>query len=215
MRVFAIFMKNPFEEWVSQELIDQLNITQLQSSFESAKPFPFLCINNLFNEQRIHQIIAKIKDQKFTKKYSDLFSFSQTHDFAASTDPLLIALRQFLLSEAFMNMIESITGFSLKRDVIDLHATLYTDHLLCHDDQLDKRRIAFMIYLSDLDKKDGGYLELYSEKEGNPHDIAARISPQTNMFLMFEVSDISFHSVAEVVDEKQRYALAGWFHEQD
>mgnify|MGYP003342408719 CR=1 FL=1 len=41
---------------------------------------------------------------------------------------------------------------------VDLFASLYqdTDFLLPHDDKLESRKIAFIIYLSNLEKKDGG-----------------------------------------------------------
>lgn len=39
----------------------------------------------------------------------------------------------------------------------------FTDYLLCHDDQLENRKIAFILYLteSDWSNEDGGQLELF------------------------------------------------------
>jgi Rps23 Pro-64 3,4-dihydroxylase Tpa1-like proline 4-hydroxylase len=41
------------------------------------------------------------------------------------------------------------------------------DVLLCHDDQLEGRRLAYVIYLVDRDwqKEDGGTLDLYESEE--------------------------------------------------
>ena len=91
---------------------------------------------------------------------------------------------------------------------IDLFGSLYqdTDFLLPHDDRLSGRRIAFMIYLSDLDEKDGGALLLYGKKG------VKKIRPRSRSFVFFEVSDRSLHGVEEVVTKNKRYALSGWFH---
>ena len=101
-------------------------------------------------------------------------------------------------------------GVRLKRNILDLHGSLYkdTDFLLCHDDQLEGRKIAFLFYLSDLTEKDGGALAFYSKD----FRTAKHIIPKFNTFACFEVSPISYHEVQEVVTDKQRIAIAGWFH---
>lgn len=89
-----------------------------------------------------------------------------------------------------------------------------SDALLCHDDELEGRRIAFIWYLVPKDwdgTKDGGFLQLFScQKDNqevyrpNPHSPPARLdpwkihaslSPRRNQFAFFEVSAYSFHQV--------------------
>lgn len=55
------------------------------------------------------------------------------------------------------------TGIELN-DTVDLTSSVYkyTDYLLCHDDELEDRRIAFVLYLTEFDAHDGGTLELLS-----------------------------------------------------
>jgi len=35
---------------------------------------------------------------------------------------------------------------------------------------------------------------------------------KSGSFVLFEVSPNSFHAVSELIVDKKRYALAGWFH---
>lgn len=46
-----------------------------------------------------------------------------------------------------------------------------------------------------------------------PVEIVKSIQPRFNTLMFFEVSDRSFHQVAEVLSKnKTRYSLNGWFH---
>lgn len=111
----------------------------------------------------------------------------------------------------------TVTGIELN-DTIDSFGSRYWQgsQLLCHDDELEGRRIAFIFYLvpKDWNEKDGGKLELFDvDSQGQPDKIVRSITPQWNNFLFFEVSPVSFHQVAEVfTDEKERVAISGWFH---
>lgn len=52
-----------------------------------------------------------------------------------------------------------------------LHAT--ADTLLCHDDELEGRRIAFILYLvPPWDKADGGTLDLFSTDGRSPRSVS-------------------------------------------
>jgi len=109
-----------------------------------------------------------------------------------------------------------LTTTPLKPHVIDISATLYedTDFLLCHDDQLEGRKIAYFYYLSSLKKKEGGRLNLLAVDQGKPTAIATSIIPTFNTFACFLVSERSFHEVEEVIRDTQRIAISGWFHDQ-
>ena len=91
----------------------------------------------------------------------------------------------------------------------------YTDHLLCHDDELEGRRVAFILYfVKDWSEKDGGTLDLFDRDDfGDPKDIVKRLVPKINSMAFFEVTEKSFHQVAEVLTtDKQRLSVTGWFH---
>jgi len=190
-------------------LIDA-DIPKLRKKYKSAKPFPHLQIKNFLKEKQLIKVFQALLKEKFTEKQSDLFKFLQTHDFASTENKTLRELRSFLCSEEFISIINQITDLSLKPGVIDLHGTCYrdTDFLLCHEDKLEGRKVAFMLYLSDFKAADGGALELYSKKL-NP---VKKYIPKTNTFLFFEISKKTFHQVTEVLKDKQRITIAGWFH---
>lgn len=150
--------------------------------------------------------------EKFYQKEADLFSFFQTNDIISSKNKILLEFREFLASGEFIHYMESLTGLKLGRGKVDLAGSLYknTNYLLCHDDELEGRSIAFLLYLSTLDGKDGGSLNLMDRKPR----IAKKLIPKFNTFTFFQVSKISFHEVGEVIADKQRIALGGWLHDK-
>jgi len=92
----------------------------------------------------------------------------------------------------------------------------FLDVLLCHDDELEGRRIAYILYLVDenWEKSDGGSLDLFSVNSDNqPTSIVSSVIPQWNSFAFFAVTPSSFHQVAEVMTKsKCRLSVSGWFH---
>jgi prolyl 3-hydroxylase /prolyl 3,4-dihydroxylase len=56
-------------------------------------------------------------------------------------------------------------------------------------------------------------LNLFKIDNFQPTEIVKSIVPKENTFLFFEVSDRSFHQVAEVLSKnKTRLSIHGWFH---
>lgn len=76
---------------------------------------------------------------------------------------------------------------------IDISAARYTrgSYLLCHDDDLASRRIAYIIYLTPRDwaAEDGGSLDLFSVHPGTiiPHRVVRRLTPAWNSIAFFDV----------------------------
>lgn len=211
-------MKNNLREWIDESYVKQKTDT-LKNQFISNIPFPHLVLLDFFNPQKAVDILKALAQEPMEEKEADLFKFMQTKDLVGTNNKVLTEFRSFLCSDNFVSFMEKITGLKLKRGVIDLHGTLYqdTDFLLCHDDQLEGRKIAFLFYLSNLTEKDGGSLNLFNSKEDKqkklmPTTVAKKIIPQFNTFAFFEVSHKSFHEVEEVVSPVQRIAIGGWFH---
>lgn len=207
-------MHDTFTDWIDQDTLENLNITHLAESFSTAKPFPYLVIENFLSEEKQQVLLTAIKEEPFLEKFSDLFSFKQTHDLSGTSVAVLKEFRSFLSSKPFLHLIEKITDLELTEGIIDLHGSLYekADYLLCHDDDLQGRKIAFMFYLSDLDKGDGGLLELYDEHEGDAGEIKERVVPKKGSLAFFAIDGHPYHAVSEIIKDKQRYAIAGWFH---
>lgn len=134
----------------------------------------------------------------------------------------------------------AVTGIATN-DTIDMSCSIYSDtsYLLCHDDDLSERRIAYIMYFVDEEwsPEDGGTLDLYDhDADGRPTAVTKRLTPCWNSFGMFAVSSISHHQVtvvfsvlnhapcaaticaglqvAEVLSASKgaRLSIVGWFH---
>ncbi|SRR3989338_9054964 len=170
------------------------------------KPFLHQVITNFLPAEKARSLLKKVQKQQFHRKKSDLFQFSQTSDLLHEED--FKGIISHLTSKTFITYLEKSTGIELNGK-IDLFASLYqdTDFLLPHDDQLPGRKIAFMLYVSDLTNNDGGAFLLFDKEK-----VVTRIIPRFNTFVFFEVSPKSLHGVEEVVTKKKRYTLSGWFY---
>ncbi len=204
------------QEWISPKYLSSDEIERLRKLFPRQKPFPYLELKNFFISGKMIPVLKALSEQHFTPQQADLFQFKQTGDFGAIQNKVLQEFQTFLSSSWFIAYLSHLTSASLKADTIDMSGTLYedTDYLLCHDDRLEGRKIAYFLYLSDMDKNDGGALNLFSSQNGVPADINATIIPKFNTFSFFLVSERSFHEVTEVVRDVQRIAISGWFHDQ-
>ena len=202
------------DDWINWQYLEKAMIEKLHKQFGKAMPFPHLVMPGFFKEAQSIKVLQALVKEEFFPKEADLFKFMQTNDLAGTENDVLVALRSFIKSKQFVDYVRTLTGLKLKSGVVDMHGTLYadTDFLLCHDDQLEGRKIAFMYYLSTLGPKDGGSLNLLASKDGVPTGMVKNIVPHFNTLAIFEVSPVSFHEVEEVVAKKNRIAIGGWLH---
>jgi Rps23 Pro-64 3,4-dihydroxylase Tpa1-like proline 4-hydroxylase len=198
------------QDYAEKKYLTAEAIKRLKAQFSTAKPFPHLELKGFLKKDRAGLLLNALRGERWTPKEADLFKLKHTNDIASSSIQELRAFRQFLLSEEFMQYMGAITGLKLRRKTIDLAGSLYedTDYLLCHDDQLEGRTIAFLFYLSTMRKGEGGSLALLDKRLRT----AKRIHPEVGTFAFFEVSPVSYHEVEEVLVETQRLALGGWYH---
>ncbi len=205
-------MSLKFNELISPRLLNEQVLKQLNARFLAAKPFQHLQIKNFLLPNIANSLLKEIKKEIFFEKESDLFSFRQTHDLHFSKSKILKNFNTSLLSWNFFNFISKLANQKFS-GVLDMSATLYgsSSFLLCHDDKLDGRKIAYLIYLSkDFAKSDGGSFVLYNSKKYRPTTPAKSYLPEWNSLLIFKVSKISFHEVEENYSKKPRYAIGGW-----
>jgi len=207
--------KTVLKYWLNPEYIKEERMKSINKQFQTSKPFHNLELENFFNANMCNKILNALSKEKFDFKESDLFQLSQTEDMKNTKNKVLKEFREFLISKEFIKYMEDITSLKLNKNKIDFAGSLYqdTDYLLCHDDRLEGRKIAFLIYLSDFEDREGGCLNLFSSKNNLPEKAIKSIVPKFNKFAFFEVSNISFHEVEEVIVDKQRIAVGGWFHE--
>ncbi len=192
----------------------EVDAQKLKKDFLAAKPFPHIIIDNFLKRESLLELITGIQEENFHMKMSDLFCFYQTDDLVSSNHIFIKKFYEFFKSEQFINFAHELTGIEFTPNVVDLQGSIYqdTNFLLCHDDQLEGRKLAFLLYLSDMNEEEGGALTLFESKKGIPTKVTARIQPKINRFVCFEVSDDSFHEVEEVLADKQRLTLGGWLH---
>ncbi|MDO8508903.1 MAG: 2OG-Fe(II) oxygenase family protein [Nanoarchaeota archaeon] len=201
-------------EFVNLDLINEKKINELKEEFAKNEPYKHLFIKGFLDEGKASEILRELKKEEFEHKESDLFSLNQTEDFKFTKNRILKELYSSLKGKEFFKWLEEISGIKLEGE-IDVSGSLYKncDYLLCHDDQLESRKIAFVYYLSEgFDEKDGGEFVMFDSEKGKPWRVAKKYPPLWNSLLIFEVSEKSFHEVGENVGQKDRYAIGGWFH---
>ncbi|MDO8556443.1 MAG: 2OG-Fe(II) oxygenase family protein [Nanoarchaeota archaeon] len=177
-------------------------------------PFPHVVVKNFLFPKKAEAIAQALRKEVFTAKDSDLFKFRQTKEIASSKNRVLQEFYHLLQSAEMLKYIEQLTTVKGLRS-IDMSGFIYsdTDYLLCHDDRLEGRKVAYIYYLSeDFSKQDGGALQLFSSKNKHPSKIAKKILPTFNALMVFPVTPVSFHQVQEIMSKKERLTLAGWFH---
>ncbi|KAE8608210.1 hypothetical protein XENTR_v10011431 [Xenopus tropicalis] len=179
-------------------------------------PFPHGVIHPfIHNSEFLEELKEELLNLNFLPKSNDLYQFKQSEDLKNRREPHIKALRQVLF-EDFRQWLSNITNVELEKTVdVSCAQYGYTDALLCHDDELEGRRFAFILYLvPEWSKSDGGSLDLYGmDDNGQPGPIVKSLIPRWNSLVFFEVSPVSFHQVSEVLgDEKCRLSVSGWFH---
>ncbi|XP_068249664.1 prolyl 3-hydroxylase OGFOD1 [Palaemon carinicauda] len=179
---------------------------------------PFKCMympQFLQDASFLNKVKEELSSLEMYKKNNDLYKFKQTSDLKSMSSPYIGTLRKFLYGD-FRNWLSDVTGIELNNKV-DMSSSRYeyTDVLLCHDDELEGRRVAYILYLTPpWYEKDGGTLDLFDvDNKGQPRDIVESLLPKWNTLAFFEVSPVSFHQVREVLSrDKIRLSINGWFH---
>ena len=181
------------------------------------KPFPCCVIPNFIsNEDYVSDLKSELLNLEFHEKSNDLYKFSQSDDLKKSKSKLVKNMNKILYTD-FLSWLRQVTGIDFN-DTMDMSCAKYqyTDVLLCHDDELEGRRIAFIYYLVPPSwvAEDGGTLDMFTTDEnGQPSCITRQLVPSYNSLVFFEVTPISFHQVSEVISEsKCRLSISGWFH---
>uniref|UniRef100_A0A2K5RC27 2-oxoglutarate and iron dependent oxygenase domain containing 1 n=1 Tax=Cebus imitator TaxID=2715852 RepID=A0A2K5RC27_CEBIM len=159
-------------------------------------PFLHCVIPNFIQSQDFLEGLQKeLMNLDFHEKYNDLYKFQQSDDLRKRREPHISALRKILF-EDFRSWLSDISKIDLE-PTIDMSCAKYefTDALLCHDDELEGRRIAFILYLvPPWDRSLGGTLDLYSiDEHFQPKQIVKSLIPSWNKLVFFEVSPVSFH----------------------
>lgn len=194
-----------------------LKITEeLNKTYSNNTPFKNIVIENLFEIRKVQQLNSELRDDYYYQEDHDLYQFLRTVDFEdIQENEIIQEFRRFILSEEFVQFIEKVTNEKIERGIVELHSLklLDTNYLLCHDDEVENRKIAFILYLTTTSKEEGGKLEFFDVDSSNlPNKVSKTIVPKINQFVMFKVSDKSYHQISEFIGDGERKSISGWFY---
>lgn len=180
-----------------------INANHLKGHEVETAPFPHLVIKDFFDKDKFSKVRDVLVKQKFEKRRSDLFLFSQ----CLLEDPVLKEFLEFFGSDDFRAYVMELTGV-VGLTHIDATGFCYEDsnYLLPHDDRMPGRKVAYVVNFSTLKEEEGGQLDLF---DGNK--VVKSYSPSENSVVLFPVGDNTLHQVREVIGAK-RYTITGWFH---
>ena len=199
-------------DWINKRYLNDSAINYINKTFKNSKPYPHFVLNNFFSKDRIFQLRRAVLKEKFERIDNDLFSFSHTNDLISTTNSIIKKFHSFIISKKFISLIQKLTSEKLVQKIdMQAHVFQQNDYLLFHDDDLEGRKIAYILYLSQgFISKDGGKLRLYDIK--NPTSPIKEIAPKFNSFVCFRVSKKSLHAVEEIMANKKRITVGGWFY---
>ncbi len=152
------------------------------TAFLTSAPFTACSVRNFLNSaDAIDALVAELEELEFVEKNNDLYKFKQSSsDLKETSSPMVAAFHQFMRTEA-KSWLSEVTGLELdEEESIDMFCARYdyTDYLLCHDDQLEGRRIAYILYLvpESWREEDGGALDLFdTDDQGQPRKVLHKL----------------------------------------
>ena len=196
-------------EWINEKHLN--NINKARAGFLKSKPYPHFVLNDFFNKTKLLKLKNELSKEKYGKIEKDLFSLSHTKDLVSSKNNSIKEFYELLSSDEFISLMQKLTNEKLSKKIdMQSHVMIQGNYLLFHDDVVESRNTAYIVYLTSLNPKDGGALRLYDIK--SPLNPARKIYPKFNSFACFKVSTKSLHDVEEVKSKKKRLTIGGWFY---
>ena len=176
------------------------------NNFLKAKPFPYIELNNFFNEDYLDQVLNNFP--KMSENRHDFSMNTKAEVKLAIGSPEKIpdkinSFIEYLNSYFFLDFIQNLTG--IKHRLIPdpylfgagLHEIKRGGFLKIHSDfnvhpQLNlNRRLNLLLYLNkDWKEEWGGHLELWDRKM---KFCRVKITPNFNKLVIFNTTDYSFH----------------------
>ena len=197
-------------EWINQE--HTKNAQAIAQEYQEAQPFEHVQLANFLQEEKFEELVHALSNLQFEHKENDLFSLAQTPDLQSVNNNTIQEFIEFMNSKELRDWFTQVTGVETNPGELDVFGAIYqdTDYLLPHDDQLEDRKIAWILYLTTLRPEEGGALALYTDDEGMPDKKTKAYQPIANSIAFFTVSETSWHEVEEVTADTSRVSIGGW-----
>lgn len=189
-------------------------------SLERVSDCNLVIFRTIFKEEWARSLAEEVLNLRFSYSNNDLHSMSQTEDFSNLNDlpELCSQFLEFMHTSAMGSVLRESFGLD-KVSRVTMTASLYkqNDYLLCHDDQVGDRSVAFIFYLTEnWELSDGGQLKFFSfdkcKNEPLVDSYRKMLVPEFNSMALFLVNNSSFHEVEQVFGTKPRISINGWFH---
>jgi len=202
------------------------DLEQMAAEYRSARPFPHIVIDNLFEDQLLDQLVGEMPSLKTDKfmYYNDGHLTQYGLRSAAGLGEIGFQLISFLHSAAFLYFLSEITGI---RELLpdpylqgggyhvmppggkfDIHA----DRNMAYETGLT-RRLSLITYLNKSWRHEyGGQLELWNH-DGSRQE--AIVEPLFNRTVIFEIADQNFHGVPSPIacpDGRCRSSFVVYYH---
>jgi hypothetical protein len=213
------------------QFIRPLDIAACAQRFQTAQPFPSICLDNFLDEAFADQVLADFPTYERAQQLGRGFQAVNERGKVQVTDSklfqgALLQLHEILASREFLEVMSAITGIKdLQADAQmvggGVHQTGPRGHLDVHVDfnyiverQLH-RRLNIIVFLNkDWRPEWGGALELWDK--GVKHCYHTFL-PIFNRCVVFETSEISYHGVTAVTcpPEVSRKSFAAYYYTAD
>ena len=193
-------------------MLRPLDRARLKENFATAKPFPYVIIDNLIDETKAAEIAAAYPSFEAALEQGRTFTTVNERKKIQITDsskysPPVAELNALLASDAFLRDLAYITGIPhllADEQLIGggIHMTgpggrldVHVDFNFIEERKLH-RRLNLLLYLnSPWEDSWGGQLQLWDRDVKN---CGAVISPVFNRCVIFETNEISYHGVVPV-----------------
>ena len=190
---------------VQNNFLDKSFIDKIYNTIISEKDWIYTTNNG--NDKIKHNNDIKNRKIKAKKMYNNkLFSYSK-YEYNNNAN-ILIEIKNKLLEKNILNIVSNLTGEKITK-IIDIFISKYEqgDFLSEHTDNT-LGKYAFMIYLNkSWNTSCGGNLNII--KNNKKFDT---IIPEYNKLILMNVySELRPHFIDEVICNKNRYAITGWF----
>lgn len=217
-----------------QEQIINFNVDS--QKFKNTKPFPYLKLNNVLQEDFAKQIqkeILNIPNEEWDR-YENPLEHKYTLRNKDNMPEKCSKLFKMLTSDDFIEYLSSIMGYEIKNDPTKnwwgIHKYDDGDHLDIHVDAglhpktKQKKQLTIGIYLSkDWKEENGGHLEMWKGENASNNDAKIseccyKILPQFNTLVLFECNDYAWHGNPKPVvcknGEKRIFVTLSYLSEQ-
>ncbi|SRR6266851_2698528 len=204
---------------------------ELKAAFASAKPFPYIKIDNFLAPEAAEEIAASYPAFESAVKQGRIFTTVNERKKLQITNPALFPkpvarLNQLLASPKFLDDLSFITGVpNLLADEQlvggGIHMTgpggrldVHVDFNFIEDRRLH-RRLNLLLYLnSHWEENWGGQFQLWDKDVKHR---AATFDPIVNRCVIFETSEISYHGVVPVspVAPTPRKSFAAYYYTRE